>query len=239
MGYIESSTPDLWALIIRGLFCPKLVARFGDSMTEEMSFETGLRELFALMLNGVHTAFPAIVQAFDVATLRAEIQPCLSRKYFDQAAATPLPAITDVPVLFPSSGNMSIVYPLDVGSYVLAVCSERALDMWLTSGGIVDPADSRKFEITDAIAIPGLFPLPSILVPPPVAGAIEIRNRAGTTMISISDTGVVFSGPVLFNDTVHACVVPNVPAAVVDLASHMHPTAAVGSPSVPTPIPGP
>jgi hypothetical protein len=62
--------------------------------------------------------------------------------------------------------------------------------MWLTSGGVVDPGVPRKFDISDAFAIPGLFPLPNVLAPPTAAGVIEIRNSAGTSIFSISQTEI-------------------------------------------------
>lgn len=159
-------------------------------MGERVSLDTGLRLVFEAMISGLHTAFPALVESFDPVTLRCDVQPCITRKYPNNPAPAMLPKITDVPVVFPSSGNLSIVFPLDPGSYVLCMCSERSLEQWLTTGGIVDPTDTRVCDLSDAVAIPGLFPLPSALVPPPVAGTMEIRNRAGTSLICVTDTEV-------------------------------------------------
>lgn len=210
-------------------------------MTDRTPFETGMRLLFQAMIGGVRTAFPGIVEAYDPATMRAEIQPCLMRSYHNAPAPTPLPKLLDVPVLFTSTGSLHIIAPPDVGSYVLIVCCERSIDQWLTSGGVVDPVNPRKFDVSDAFAIPGLFPLPSVagVSPPTAVGVLEIRNSTGLVMMSVAQDKITFTGPVLFNNTVHACVVPNVPATIVDLATHMHPTAAVGAPSAPTPMPGP
>lgn len=153
-----------------------------------MPFDTGLREIFDLILGGVHTAFPAIVQSFDPTTLRCEIQPCLQRRYFNAPTPSNLPVVSDVPVLFPSSGEFTIVFPLEIGSYVLAVCSERALENWIVQGGVVDPGDPRRFDLSDAIAIPGLFPMPNILTPPPIPATMEIRNSTGTVILALTAT---------------------------------------------------
>jgi len=161
-------------------------------MSDREPFDTGMRRLFDAMLGGVHTAFPAMVQKYDPLTMRIEAQPCLMRKYYDLPAATPLPTLLDVPVLFMSTGSLHIIAPPDPGSYVLIVVCERSLDQWLTKGGVVDPDNPRKFDLSDAFAIPGLFPLPSAaaVVPPVAAGVIEIRNATGTTVLSISQTEI-------------------------------------------------
>lgn len=205
-------------------------------MTEQTPFDTGLRLIFEALLGGVHTAFPARVESYDAATMRAEVQPCLMRKYYDSDPSN-LPKITDVPIHFFSGGGFTITVPIAAGDYVLCICSERSLEQWLTKGGIVDPLDPRKFDLTDAVAIPGLFPLPGILAPPHSTDGIEIRNATGLTMMKVLDTGIEFTGPVLFKNTVKAYVVPNTPGMVVGLTTHMHPTAAVGAPSAPTPEP--
>jgi hypothetical protein len=210
-------------------------------MSDRVAFDTGLRLLFQTMLGGIHTAFPGMVQSYDPLTMRAVVQPCLMRKYYDLPAATPLPVLMDVPVMFMSTGSLHIIAPPDPGSYVLMIVCERSLDMWLTSGGVVDPMSPRKFDLSDAVAIPGLFPLPSVapIVPAPIAGNLEIRDSAGLKMMSITPLGIEFTGAVIFKNTVHACVVPGSMATIVDLATHMHPTAGTGAPSAPTPIPGP
>jgi len=40
---------------------------------------------------------------------------------------------------------------------VLLIFSERSLERWLSVGGVVEPGSNRKFDISDCIAIPGLF----------------------------------------------------------------------------------
>ena len=55
---------------------------------------------------------------------------------------------------------------MNAGDQVLLVFSERSLDVWLSAGGIVDPNDTRKHHISDAIAIPGCYPFNN-----PITGA--------------------------------------------------------------------
>lgn len=104
------------------------------------------------VLNGIHTALPGIIKSFDPATNKATIQPALNKNYASGVIAMPI--IQNVPILFPKN----IFFPISEGDYVLLIFSERSLDLWLSVGGQVTPDDPRKFDLSDAIAIPGLQP---------------------------------------------------------------------------------
>lgn len=204
-------------------------------MSDRESLDTGLRSIFASLAAGSHTALIGMVQTYNSATMRAEIQPVQMKMV--NGIPTALPVLVDVPVLFPSNGSFHVVFNLLPGSFVLCVIAEHAIDQWLTMGSIAPPGNSRRCDLSDAVAIPGLFPTPGVLVPPCATGALEIRNSVGTTMMSLTTTGIEFTGPVTFKNTVHAYAVPNVPGTIVDLATHIHPTPA-GNSSAPTPVPG-
>jgi hypothetical protein len=83
--------------------------------------------------------------------------------------------------------------PLTRGDYVLLVFCERSIDAWLSIGGIVDPDDYRKFDLSDAVAIPGLFPFgqgQSV-----VSDHLQIRN--GEAIITVKSTGDIEIGGTL------------------------------------------
>jgi len=109
------------------------------------------------ILSNVHTSLPGIIVSFDPILNKASVQPALNKK-FDTGEMT-MPILENVPIIFPSSGNFSMTFPINVGDYVLLVFSERSLDLWKSVGGQVTPNDPRKFSLSDAIAIPGLMPL--------------------------------------------------------------------------------
>lgn len=110
-------------------------------------------------LADVRTCMPGRVVAYKKETQEAAVQPLLkgSRRGQDgERIVDVLPVIEHVPVVFPGTGAYSLTWPIKVGDTVLLVFSESSLDKWLVSGDIVDPADPRRFTITDGIAIPGL-----------------------------------------------------------------------------------
>lgn len=107
-------------------------------------------------LNIVHTALPGIIKSYDPTTNKATVQPALNRNYLSGEMA--LPVLQNVPVMFPGGSNFNITFPINEGDYVLLLFSERSIDLWKSVGGQVTPKDPRKFDLSDAIAIPGLQP---------------------------------------------------------------------------------
>lgn len=111
---------------------------------------------FALLGETVHTALPGIIDKYDPSSRKASVKPMLQSKNIDETA-TPLPIISNVPVVWPGNSLGSLSFPLTRGDGVLILFSERSLDEWLSSGKDVAPDDDRMFSLNDAIAIPGLF----------------------------------------------------------------------------------
>ncbi len=108
-------------------------------------------------LSGVHTSIPARIESYDHNEQRASVLPLIKQKYRDGTVQS-MPIIDRVPVIFPSSEGFSMTFPLKPGDTVLLVFSERSLENWLVKGGEQEPGDPRKFDLTDAIAIPGIKP---------------------------------------------------------------------------------
>ncbi len=107
------------------------------------------------LLNGINTSQPGIVVSFDPSTNKANIQPALNKAFLSGEMAQPI--LSNVPIMFPQN----ITFPINIGDYVLLIFSQRSLDLWLSVGGRVTPNDPRKFDLSDAIAIPGLKPFNS------------------------------------------------------------------------------
>jgi hypothetical protein len=105
----------------------------------------------------IHVALPAIVQKYDATKQTCEVQPCIKKKYSDNTVVN-LPLITNVPVVFPRTSKAYLHIPLKKNDYVLLIFCERSLDIFMQKGGIVDPEDYRKHNLSDAVAIAGLFP---------------------------------------------------------------------------------
>lgn len=113
------------------------------------------RNVFNNMISSMHTCMPATIISFDAEECKASIQPSLNRAYL--SGELPYPVIENVPVMFPRAGDFFLTYPLANGDPCLVIFSERSLDLWKSVGGQLTPDDPRKFDISDAIIIPGLY----------------------------------------------------------------------------------
>jgi hypothetical protein len=127
---------------------------------ETPTLQSLLKDAIEARVTDIHVSLPGIVQKYDAAKQMADIQPTLKKKYGD-GTVTNLPLLSNVPVIFPRSGNAYLHIPLKKDDTVLLIFCERSIDTWLQKGGIVDPDDYRKHALSDAVAIPGLFPMGS------------------------------------------------------------------------------
>lgn len=145
-----------------------------DSVTPELA--DTIRTLVDAMLVDMNIAVPAKVVKYDSETQYADVQVQLQAKYEDGSVIN-LPVIPNVPVNHPRAfgGKAHIHFPVQIGDDVTLVFSHRSLDNWKTQGGLTDPADRRKFHITDAVALLGGSAIPdAFAVTDPTA--IEIVN---------------------------------------------------------------
>jgi hypothetical protein len=144
-----------------------------------------IRQAISSQLCSVHTCLPAEIVTYDYTVQKATVQPLLRKRYRDGTVQA-LPEITNVPVIFPRSSSFSMHYPLNQGDNVMILFSERSIDQWLTSGGEITPLDSRKFDLSDAIAIPGLYPFSS---PSPAEDNTSYTIEIGSAKFKMDPTG--------------------------------------------------
>jgi len=111
-------------------------------------------------LGDVWVSMPARVERVNTDEQTVDAQPLIQRMYRDEdgdLVPERLPVVTRVPINYNGSGSYRATFPVAVGDLVLLVFVSGSLDRWLERGGEeVDPADPRRNDLTDAIAIPGL-----------------------------------------------------------------------------------
>jgi len=103
-------------------------------------------------------AKPAQVINYNYKNQSVTVQPYFDVKYRD-GTVNRSPVIYNVPVCFQRSETAFISIPISPGDNVLLIFADRSLEKWLSSGDFGTPDDSRNHHISDAIAIPGLYPL--------------------------------------------------------------------------------
>ena len=170
-----------------------------------------IRSIVDEKLADVHTHPPAQIVAYDSATNLVSIQPCINRIRIDDPnnlTSIRLPQIDDVPVHHLGSGKCLLTVAPQVGSYGSYHISERSLTRWMNEGGTNPPDQARKFDITDGFFVPGLYTLidegDDGLIDPAVSeDRIEMRTRAKTTFVAVTDVGDVrinANDEIIFND---------------------------------------
>lgn len=133
-------------------------------------------------MNDVCTCMPGTVVSYNRVKQTASIQPSLKRKYANGDEVL-LPIVNSVPVVFPRSGGQWVHFDLKKDDVVTLIFSQRSLDIWKKKGGAVTPNDPRKFNLSDAYAMPGGYPEVAPFTPNGPEGSIEFANGANHVVI--------------------------------------------------------
>ena len=124
-----------------------------------------IKDWISNRLADVNTVMPGRIVDYVPAEQKASVEIVIKRLLNTEGAnkTVDVPAIINVPVVFPATPKSMLTFPLEKGDGVLVVFSQRSLDVFLRAAdnAPLDPEDFRRFDLTDAIALPGLFGFPS------------------------------------------------------------------------------
>lgn len=147
------------------------INRSGDVALAQM-----IKNAWIGFMQGTHTATPGQIVSYDAAKRLAAVQPVLQQKYLDEDKPRTIPAIPGIPVQwFFGVPGAAVLIPdsmIKSGMEGILLCCERSIDLWYSQGGIIDPADNRMFDFTDAIFLLGLASIPNM----------PVRNGASTSL---------------------------------------------------------
>lgn len=126
----------------------------------------------------IHTAMPGEIIDFNDEECSATVQPHQMRRFSGQDEPVKLPPISKVPIQFPRTQNAWIRFPLSPGDKVTVIFASRSLDGWLQGDGTpVYDDDHRRFALTDAIAIPGIYPFAQGIKPKGAKSSVELAYK--------------------------------------------------------------
>lgn len=196
-------------------------------------------------LSNVNVCMPGKIVKYDAQTQYADVQPILQSRRENGVLFTRA-VIPNVPVKHPraSGGSAFVHMPIKAGDDVLLVFAQRSIDNWKTKGGVTDPADRRKFNFSDAIALIGCSALPdSFTVNDP--DSIEIVNESGKLQVKADGTinigDYAPAKSVALGEAVEArlsAIESKVTSLATASISHTHNVVALGSPTGPPTPPG-
>jgi hypothetical protein len=163
------------------------------------SLEQVIKNAIEGRLVEVHTSLPGTIVSYDAAKQTCSAQPSIQRKNTFTGDTFMIPVINNVPVIHPRSGKAIIHLPLKAGDKVLLVFAERSIDLWKSAGGAPHPQDTRKHQYSDAVAIPGLYPISEPLAVPNPDALTILNDKARLELKSDSMSFFSPGGEIKFN----------------------------------------
>lgn len=164
-------------------------------------FVQAVKDTVRDLLGDVHTAMPGTIKTLDVSTGLATVLPAGKFKT-GTGVELEYPAISGVPVVFPYSQTAAagVVFPVKEGDGCLLVIAEQALDAWLYGG---ETTVDLKHDLTNAIAIPGLFTTANTFLKEAVEpGAVVIYS--GPTKITVSKGSTTIKGDLIVQGNIQS-----------------------------------
>jgi hypothetical protein len=184
-----------------------------------MSFSELLEKAIDDKIKDIQLGMVAKIESFDPITMRADIDPLLKIKN-DLGESEDLPILSDLPVRFYYGGGYLIKPAYENGDLVWLAFSTHDLENSLQE--YKRNASDKKFEIHNACVMGGIvkdnFVFPPLVLTQIQKDGMVLANKKGISL-RIDDIGIFASNGITeFN-----------------ILTHVHPTAAPGPPSPPTP----
>ncbi len=152
-----------------------------------------IREAVNAALANLWTALPCEVVEYDSEAVTVNVQPLIKIPVHlpdGEIETVELPMLLDVPVMFPCAGGFTITHPIKKGDECLVNFADRNIDLWWQSGGIQNPFDTRKHDLSDGFAF--FRPQSQAKKIKNISTAdLEIRNDENTCKIQITPSGVI------------------------------------------------
>ena len=152
-------------------------------------------------ISSMHTALPGEIVTVDATSGTATVLPKM-RLRTPFGTWVDFPQISGVPICIPQGAgqNAAIAFPVNPGDGCLLIVAEQSLDYWMY--GRTTSTD-LKFDITNAICIPGLFPRVTPLLARACSNGSVIVS-AGNTMLEVGSGGVSITGNLTVTGNVDA-----------------------------------
>ena len=116
-----------------------------------------IKSLTRKISNSIRVSMPATIEHYDFKTQKANVKIDM-RELYDDNNSIDYPVLTNVPIIFPRSGNASITMPISRGDSCIVFFLDRDISEWLLGASNKEPNSQRSHSINDAVAIMGLYP---------------------------------------------------------------------------------
>lgn len=169
------------------------------------------------VINDIHTALPGRIESYDPNSNLAVIQP-IGRFMTPDKKSLTYPTLVDVPLMFPYSqkSDTGVTFPISSGDFCLIIISEVELDQWRKNEKSNAPL---KFDLTSAIAIPGLI-LGGVSSTSKACGKGAVIINSGGIEISVSHGGIDIIGNVTIKGNLNVSGVGEIGGIVMNTHTH-------------------
>lgn len=134
-------------------------------------------------LENIYTCLPGKIESYDITKKKANVKPLVKKRIGNSTFSYPV--VNEVPVIFPSTFSAIIHLPVKKGDGCLILFSKESLENYLKSAlNEVEPGDKRKFSLSDAFCLPGLFPFGSPGKTTTKTNDITIQNDSGNITLN-------------------------------------------------------
>lgn len=120
-------------------------------------------------LSSAHVALPGKVLSYDSTKQTADVEVGVNRlvptNVEGEFRSEKIPPVYAVPVCWPRGNGQHFAPGLAAGDGVLLVICDIDPSTWARTGGVSDPADLRRMDLSHAVCIPGFAPAGSALPP--------------------------------------------------------------------------
>lgn len=190
-----------------------------QSLGGDLSRQRKQEEMAAANLR---VAVPGIIQSFDAIEQTVRVQPAI-REMVTGSDYVPvpieLPALLDVPIVLPRAGDYILTLPVQAGDECLVIFADQCMDAWWQNGGVQNPMERRRHDLSDGFAILGTWSQPRRLAKFST-DTMQLLNRKTGTGITVHEAGITVHGTVTV--TGDATMQGAVVAGGVDLVGHTH-----------------
>jgi hypothetical protein len=123
-------------------------------------------------LLGVHTSLPGTLENYNADERRGDVKPAVNLP-FPGGRYVEAPLIQGVPIVVPDSPGYRVDLELKNGATGIVIFSEAGIGNWLNGGAEPDADNGAKFNLTDAMFIPGAYPYGKV---PPLKNGVKQRG---------------------------------------------------------------
>lgn len=189
---------------------------------------TDLEKIISTFMNDIKIALPCEIT--KLSGMYAEVKPVI----FDNVD---FPVIPDVPICFFGSSSSNLKFKSSVGDIVTVFFTQMDLGNFLARGKTGQVLSKEKFNLTSAFALPFNIhsktdsqQLPTLDFE--FVGNVKIGGNLEVTG-DIKSDGDIEADNIQASGDIEAS--GDIKTLLVNLGTHVHPTAAPGPPSPPTP----